>query len=436
MRKAYIVAAKRSAIGSFMGGLTNIKLVDLGATVLKETIKQSGIDPKDIDEVLVGNVIAAGLGQNIGRQVSIAAGIPVEVCAQSINMLCGSGLKAVMEAAIRIQAGFGDIYVAGGVESMTNAPFLVPSKVRNGVKMGDMKLVDSMLHDGLTDGMYNIHMGVTADNIAKKYSISREAQDEFAYASQQKAIAAIDSGRFKDEIVPVEVPGRKGAVNIFDTDEHPNRTTTMEKMAKLRPAFTPDGTVTAGNASGINDGASFTIVVSEDALKKYDLTPMAEIIGFGQGGVDPRVMGLGPTPAILNALKYADMKIEDSRALRTVTGRHPRAGRSDRHGPRSPSWPRPTSTAALSHWVTRSGASGNRILVTLLYEMAKRDLHIGTCFPVHRRRTRLRSHRQASINEGPALPVFFFWRFYPQRLSRCLTKHSQIRYYNTCKTRH
>ena len=185
MRKAYIVAAKRSAIGSFMGGLTNIKLVDLGAAVLKETIQQSGIDPKDIDEVLVGNVIAAGLGQNIGRQVSIAAGIPVEVCAQSINMLCGSGLKAVMEATLRIQAGFGDVYVAGGVESMTNAPFLVPSKVRNGVKMGDMKLVDSMLHDGLTDGMYNIHMGVTADNIAKKYNISREDQDAFAYASQQ-----------------------------------------------------------------------------------------------------------------------------------------------------------------------------------------------------------------------------------------------------------
>ena len=383
MRKAYIVAAKRSAIGSFMGGLTNIKLVDLGATVLKETIKQSGIDPKDIDEVLVGNVIAAGLGQNIGRQVSIAAGIPVEVCAQSINMLCGSGLKAVMEAAIRIQAGFGDVYVAGGVESMTNAPFLVPSKVRNGVKMGDMKLVDSMLHDGLTDGMYNIHMGVTADNIAKKYDISREAQDEFAYASQQKAIAAIDSGRFKDEIVPVEVPGRKGTVNIFDTDEHPNRTTTMEKMAKLRPAFTPDGTVTAGNASGINDGASFTIVVSEDALKKYNLTPMAEIIGFGQGGVDPRVMGLGPTPAILNALKYADMKIEDMELvelneafaaqslgviheLEEATGMDREAfmAKTNVNG----------GAIALGHPV---GASGNRIIVTLLYEMEKRGLHIG-----------------------------------------------------------
>ena len=262
MRKAYIVAAKRSAIGSFMGGLTNIKLVDLGAAVLKETIQQSGIDPKDIDEVLVGNVIAAGLGQNIGRQVSIAAGIPVEVCAQSINMLCGSGLKAVMEATLRIQAGFGDIYVAGGVESMTNAPFLVPSKVRNGVKMGDMKLVDSMLHDGLTDGMYNIHMGVTADNIAKKYNISREDQDAFAYASQQKAIAAIDSGRFKDEIVPVEVPGRK----VRSTSSIPMNIQTARRpwkrwqscvrhshrMERSRPAMLPASmTVPASRSSSV-----------------------------------------------------------------------------------------------------------------------------------------------------------------------------------------
>lgn len=383
MKKAYIVAAKRSAIGSFMGGLTNVKLVDLGATVLKETIKQAGIDPANIDEVIVGNVIAAGLGQNIGRQVSIAAGVPVEVCAQSINMLCGSGLKAVMEATMRIQCGFGDIFVAGGVESMTNAPYLVPSKVRNGVKMGDLTMVDSMLHDGLTDGMYNIHMGVTADNIAKKYGISREDQDTFAYASQQKAIAAVDSGRFKDEIVPVEVPGRKGAVTIFDTDEHPNRTSTPEKMAKLRPAFTADGTVTAANASGINDGASFTIIASEDAVAKYGLTPLAEVVGIGQGGVDPRVMGLGPTPAILNALRYADMKIEDMdlvelneafaaqslgviHELEEATGMD-RAAFMEKTNVNG-------GAIALGHPV---GASGNRILVTLLYEMTKRDVKTG-----------------------------------------------------------
>lgn len=383
MRKAYVVAAKRSAIGSFMGGLTNISLVDLGATVLKETIKEAGIDPANLDEVIVGNVIAAGLGQNIGRQVSIAAGVPVEVCAQSLNMLCGSGLKAVMEATMRIQAGFGDLFVAGGVESMTNAPYLVPSKVRNGVKMGDMKMVDSMLHDGLTDGMYGIHMGVTADNIAKKYNISREDQDAFAYASQQKAIAAIDSGRFKDEIIPVEVPGRKGTVTIFDTDEHPNRTSTPEKLAKLRAAFTKDGTVTAGNASGINDGASFTIIASEDAVKKYNLTPIAEVVGIGQGGVDPRVMGLGPTPAILNALKYADMKIEEMdlvelneafaaqslgviHELEEATGMDRQAfmEKTNVNG----------GAIALGHPV---GASGNRILVTLLHEMKKRDVKVG-----------------------------------------------------------
>lgn len=383
MRKAYVVAAKRSAIGSFMGGLTNIKLVDLGATVLKETIKEAGIDPANIDEVIVGNVIAAGLGQNIGRQVSIAAGVPVEVCAQSLNMLCGSGLKAVMEATMRIQAGFGDIFVAGGVESMTNAPYLVPSKVRNGVKMGDMKMVDSMLHDGLTDGMYDIHMGVTADNIAKKYNLSREDQDAFAYASQQKAIEAIDSGRFKDEIVPVEVPGRKGSVTIFDTDEHPNRTSTPEKLAKLRPAFTKDGTVTAGNASGINDGASFTIIASEDAVKKYNLTPLAEVVGIGQGGVDPRVMGLGPTPAILNALKYADMKIED---MELVELNEAFAAQSlgviheleEATGMDRTAFMEKTNVnggaIALGHPV---GASGNRILVTLLHEMQKRDVKVG-----------------------------------------------------------
>lgn len=382
MRKAYVVAAKRSAIGSFLGGLTNVKLAEMGATVLKETINQAGIDPKDIDECIIGNVIAAGLGQNIARQVALGAGVPETVCAQSINMLCGSGLKAVMEATIRIQAGFGDIFVAGGVESMTNAPMLIPSSVRTGMKMGDMKVVDSMIHDGLTDGMYNIHMGVTADNIAKKYEISREEQDAFAYASQQKAIAAVDSGRFKDEIVPIEVKTRKETI-VFDTDEHPNRKSTPEKLAKLRAAFTPDGSVTAGNASGINDGASFTIVVSEDALKKYNLTPLCEVIGIGQGGVDPRVMGLGPTPAILNALKYADLSIND---LELVELNEAFAAQSlgvihelvEATGVDKEAFMEKTNVnggaIALGHPV---GASGNRILVTLIHEMQKRDAKVG-----------------------------------------------------------
>ena len=381
MRKAYIVAAKRSAIGTFMGSLTDVDVADMGATVLKETIKQANIDPANLDEVIIGNVIAAGLGQNIARNVAFKAGIPVEVCAQSFNMLCGSGLKAVMEATLRIQANFGDLYVAGGVESMTRAPFLLSYKNRKGVKSGDMTVVDSMLHDGLTDAMYGIHMGVTADNIAKKYNISREAQDEFALASQQKALAAIESGRFKDEIVPITYSTRKGEV-VFDTDEHP-RQTSMEKLAKLRPAFTKDGTVTAGNASGINDGASFTIIASEDAVKKYNLKPICEVVGFGQGGVDPRVMGLGPTPAILNALKYADLKIEDMELvelneafaaqslgviheLEEATGmdREEFLKKTNVNG----------GAIALGHPV---GASGNRILVTLIHEMQKRNLTTG-----------------------------------------------------------
>ena len=381
MRKAYIVAAKRSAIGTFMGSLTDVDVADMGATVLKETIKQANIDPANLDEVIIGNVIAAGLGQNIARNVAFKAGIPVEVCAQSINMLCGSGLKAVMEATLRIQANFGDLYVAGGVESMTRAPFLLSYKNRKGVKSGDMTVVDSMLHDGLTDAMYGIHMGVTADNIAKKYNISREAQDEFALASQQKALAAIESGRFKDEIVPITYSTRKGEV-VFDTDEHP-RQTSMEKLAKLRPAFTKDGTVTAGNASGINDGASFTIIASEDAVKKYNLKPICEVVGLGQGGVDPRVMGLGPTPAILNALKYADLKIEDMELvelneafaaqslgviheLEEATGmdREEFLKKTNVNG----------GAIALGHPV---GASGNRILVTLIHEMQKRNLTTG-----------------------------------------------------------
>mgnify|MGYP002584490853 FL=1 len=381
MRKAYIVAAKRSAIGTFMGSLTDVDVADMGATVLKETIKQANIDPANLDEVIIGNVIAAGLGQNIARNVAFKAGIPVEVCAQSINMLCGSGLKAVMEATLRIQANFGDLYVAGGVESMTRAPFLLSYKNRKGVKSGDMTVIDSMLHDGLTDAMYGIHMGVTADNIAKKYNISREAQDEFALASQQKALAAIESGRFKDEIVPITYSTRKGEV-VFDTDEHP-RQTSMEKLAKLRPAFTKDGTVTAGNASGINDGASFTIIASEDAVKKYNLKPICEVVGFGQGGVDPRVMGLGPTPAILNALKYADLKIEDMELvelneafaaqslgviheLEEATGmdREEFLKKTNVNG----------GAIALGHPV---GASGNRILVTLIHEMQKRNLTTG-----------------------------------------------------------
>lgn len=379
--KAYIVGAKRSAIGTFMGSLTNVPVAEMGATVLKAALEQANVKPDMVNEVIIGNVISAGLGQNIARHVSLDAGIPQSVPAHSLNMVCGSGLEAVIEAAIRIKAGWGDIFVAGGVENMSAAPYLISGKNRQGVKMGDQKVVDAMVHDALTDAMNDIHMGVTAENIAKKYNITREQQDEFGFASQQKALKAIEEGKFKDEIVPIEIKQRKKTV-VFDTDEHP-RQTSLEAMAKLRPAFIKDGTVTAGNASGINDGASMIIVASEEAVKKYNLKPIAEIIGCGQGGVDPLTMGLGPTPAIMNALDNADMKLDQMQLIElneafasqslgvihelienTGIDREALMEITNVNG----------GAIALGHPV---GASGNRILVSLLYEMQKRNLTYG-----------------------------------------------------------
>ncbi|WP_276932911.1 acetyl-CoA C-acetyltransferase [Dubosiella newyorkensis] len=381
MNKAYIVAAKRSAIGTFLGSLTNVPAAELGATVLKAAIQEAGIEPKDINEVIIGNVISAGLGQNIARHIALDAGIPETIPAHSINMVCGSGLEAVIEATIRIHAGWGDVYVAGGVENMSAAPYLINGKNRTGTKMGNQTVVDAMIYDALTDAMNNVHMGVTAENIAKKYDITREAQDEFALASQEKALMAIAEGKFKDEIVPIEIKTRKG-VTVFDTDEHP-RQTSLEKLAKLRPAFIKDGTVTAGNASGINDGASMIIVASEEAVKKYNLKPIAEIIGCGQGGVDPLVMGLGPTPAILNALKDADLTLQD---MNLIELNEAFASQSlgvvheliEKTGIERKALMEITNVnggaIALGHPV---GASGNRILVSLLHEMIKRKAKYG-----------------------------------------------------------
>lgn len=382
MKKTYVISAKRSAIGSFLGGLSTVKAVDLGATVVKGLLEDAKVKPEDVNELICGNVLSAGLGQNIGRQVALGAGIPENVCSHSVNMVCGSGLRTVMEGVMSIQTGFNDIVVAGGVESMSGAPYLIPANSRTGNKMGDFKAVDHMIYDALTDAMNGIHMGVTAENIAKKYNITREMQDEFAYASQQKAIAAVDSGRFKDEIVPVEVKLRKETV-MFDTDEHPNRKSTPEKLATLRPAFIKDGTVTAGNASGINDGASFVLLASEDAVKKYNLTPLCEVIGIGQGGVDPLTMGLGPTPAIRNALNYAGLKLQD---IELVELNEAFAAQSlgviheleEEHKIDRKKFMDITNVnggaIALGHPV---GASGNRILVTLIHEMIKRDVHVG-----------------------------------------------------------
>lgn len=382
MKKTYVISAKRSAIGSFLGSLTTVSPLDLGTTVVKALLEDAKIAPENVDELICGNVLGAGLGQNIARQILLEAGIPETVCAHSVNMVCGSGLRTVMEGVMSIQTGFNDIVIAGGVESMSGAPYLIPANTRTGNKMGDFKVTDHMIYDALTDAKHKIHMGVTAENIAKKYNITREMQDEFAYASQQKAIAAVDGGRFKDEIVPVEVKLRKETV-IFDTDEHPNRKSTPEKLAKLRPAFIKDGTVTAGNASGINDGASFVLLASEEAVEKYNLTPICEIIGIGQGGVDPLTMGLGPTPAIRNALNYADLKLQD---IELVELNEAFAAQSlgvihelvEEHGIDREEFMAKTNVnggaIALGHPV---GASGNRILVSLIHEMVKRDVKLG-----------------------------------------------------------
>ena len=382
LKKAYIVSAKRTAIGGFLGGLSSVKPREMGAQVVKALLADAGVKPENVDEVICGNVLGAGLGQSIGRTVSLEAGIPETVCAHTTNMVCGSGMRTVMEAVMTIQAGHNDIVVAGGVESMSQAPYLIPANTRSGNKMGSWQAVDHMIYDALTDARLDIHMGVTAENIAKKYNITREMQDQFAMASQEKAIKAVDSGRFKDEIVPITIATQKGEV-VFDVDEYPNRGTSLEKLAKLRPAFIKDGTVTAGNASGINDGASFLLVASEDAVKKYGLKPLCEIVGIGQGGVDPSVMGLGPTPAIRNALNNAGVKLAD---IELVELNEAFAAQSlgvihelvEEHGINRDEFMSKTNVnggaIALGHPV---GASGNRIIVTLVHEMLKSDKKLG-----------------------------------------------------------
>lgn len=383
LRKAYIVGAKRTAIGSFLGGLSSVKPKEFGAEVVKALLKETGVKPEDVSELICGNVLGAGLGQNIGRTIALEAGIPQEVCSHSVNMVCGSGMRSVIEAVMSIQAGFNEVVIAGGVESMSQAPYLVPSNTRSGNKMGDWKAVDHMIYDALTDARLNYHMGITAENVAAKYNITRQMQDEFALASQKKAIAAVDAGRFKDEIVPITIKSKKGDI-VFGTDEYPNRTTDIEKLGKLKPAFKPDGgTVTAGNASGINDGASFVMVVSEDALKKYNLKPLCEVVGIGQGGVDPSVMGLGPVPAIRNALKNAGVKLSD---VELVELNEAFAAQSlgvvhelvEEHKINRDEFLKKTNVnggaIALGHPV---GASGNRIIVSLVHEMIKSNKKLG-----------------------------------------------------------
>lgn len=374
MSKIYLVSAKRSAIGTMLGTLKDVSPTELGAKVLKATLEAGGVDPGWLDEVIVGNVLPAGIKQGPARQVAIGAGVPVEIPAYSLNMVCGSGMKAVMNAVLSIKAGVNNLVAAGGTEVMSGAPYLVSGKVRSGNKMGEMKLVDHMLVDSLTDAFGNMHMGITAENVAERYGITREQQDAFAINSQQKAIVAQDNGKFVEEIVPVTVKaGRKEIV--FEADEYINRTTTLEKLGTLRPAFKPDGTVTAGNASGINDGASFVVVASEEAVEKYGLKPMAEIVGIGQGGVEPDVMGLGPVPAIRNALKNAGMKLDEMEVLELNEAFAAQSLGvvhllSEEHGVEKEAILSRCNVnggaIALGHPV---GASGNRIIVTLAHEL-------------------------------------------------------------------
>jgi len=376
MKKVYLISAKRSAIGSMLGSLKEMTPGDLGAKVLSATLESGGVRPEWLDEVIVGNVLPAGAKQGPGRQVAIGAGVPVEIPAYSLNMVCGSGMKAVMNAVLSIKAGASSLVAAGGTEIMSGAPFLVHGKTRWGAKMGDMKMIDHMIFDSLTDAYSGLHMGITAENIVERYGITRQAQDEFAINSQKKANEAQDAGKFKDEIVPITIKqGRKEFV--FEADEYINRTTSLEKLSTLRPAFKPDGSVTAGNASGINDGASFVVLASEEAVEKYNLTPLAEVVGIGQGGVEPDVMGLGPVPAVRNALKDADMKLSEIELLELNEAFAAQSLGvvkllSEEHGESEEAILSRCNVnggaIALGHPV---GASGNRIIVTLLHELKR-----------------------------------------------------------------
>ncbi len=382
MGKVLIVSARRTAIGSFMGALGGTGAADMGAQVVKAVLQDAKVRPEQVDELICGNILSAGLGQGIARQIAVKAGIPVEVCAYSLNMLCGSGMKAVLNGMAEINSGGADLIVAGGVESMSGAPYLLPKETRKGIKMGAFQVEDHMLKDALTDVFDNVHMGITAENVAARHGITREQQDAFAYASQQKAIKAVDGGAFDEEIVPLTVKAGREEV-VFYRDEFPNRGTNPEKLAKLRPAFKKDGTVTAGSSSGINDGASFVLLASEKAVKELGLTPMAEILGVGQGGVEPSVMGLGPVPAVRKALKNAGLKLQDMELIELNEAFAAQSlgvlkELSEEHGMSQEAILEKTNlfggAIALGHPV---GASGNRVLVTLLYGLRRTGRTVG-----------------------------------------------------------
>jgi len=374
LQDAVIVSAVRTAIGTYGGGLAEVPAVTLGEICIRAALERADLKPGQVNEVIMGNVLQAGLGQNPARQSAINAGLPVEIPAMTINKVCGSGLKAVMLAAQAIKLGDADIIVAGGMESMSRAPYLL-EKARFGFRMGDGKLVDEMIRDGLWDAFNDCHMGMTAENICMAAELSREDLDKFALQSQQRAAHAIEAGVFQQEIVPVEVPGKKGPT-IFDKDQGPRSETTIEALTKLRPAFMAEGgLVTAGNSSGLNDGGAAVVVMSRKKAEELGLKPMATIRSYASAGVDPRVMGMGPVPATKSALEKAGLKVTD---LDLVEANEAFAAQSVAIGRElgfDPSKLNVNGGAiALGHPI---GASGTRILVTLLYEMQRRQSHYG-----------------------------------------------------------
>ena len=382
MEKIFIVAAKRTPIGAFTGALKNTSAGELAGVAIKGALEAAQLDPSSVDEVIVGNVISAGQGMGVARQASLFAGVPQEVPAYGVNMICGSGMKSVMDAAAHIKAQDADVVVAAGVEVMSQIPFVVPSSVRNGHKMGNIAMTDLLIGDGLTDAFNQYHMGVTAENIAKELNISRLAQDNYALESQQKAVAAIEAGKFVDQIVPVEVKQRRQTV-VFDTDEYPKSDATFEGLQKLRPAFDREGSVTAGNASGINDGASAIIVASESAVKRLGLTPLMEIQSYAQSGLDPKIMGLGPVEAVTKALAKTDSQLKDIELFELNEAFAAQAlgvmyQLAEEHDLPLEAFKHKVNVnggaIALGHPL---GASGNRIIVSLVHEMLSSNAKSG-----------------------------------------------------------
>ena len=374
MKEVVIVSAVRTPVGSFGGSLKDVTPMDLGALVIREAIARAGVAVESVDEVLFGCVLQAGYGQGVARQAALKAGLPDSVPASTINMICGSGLKTVSMAALSIMAGQNDVVIAGGTENMSMAPYLLPSG-RWGQRMGDGKTYDIMVNDGLWCAFNDYHMGVTAENLASQYEISKEAQDVFAAESQRRAFEARESGRFDEEIIPVPIPQKKGDPVLFSRDEYIREGATFESMSKLRPAFKKDGTVTAGNASGINDGAAALVLMSKDKADEFGLTPLAVIKSFASAGVDPSVMGIGPVPAVRKALQKAQLTVEQldlieaneafaSQALSVMQELQLPADKTNVNG----------GAIAIGHPI---GASGARILVTLLHEMKRRDAKLG-----------------------------------------------------------